>query len=66
MSCRACSSETSEFAEVSFSVRFLFSLRSLSSTSMFSIPESTSTWDMLFSQEAVSMSMLCDRDKLWD
>lgn len=30
-----------------FSARSLFSLRSLSSTSMFSIPESTSTWDML-------------------
>lgn len=29
------------------SLRLLFSLRSFSSTSMFSIPESTSTWDML-------------------
>lgn len=34
-------------APFTFSVMFLFSLRSLSSTSMFSIPESTSTWDML-------------------
>lgn len=33
--------------QVTFSARFLFSLRSLSSTSIFSIPESTSTWDML-------------------
>lgn len=66
MRCKACSSETSELDEESFSARFLLSLRSLSSTSIFSIPESTSTWDMLFSQEAVSMSMLWERDRDWD
>lgn len=57
-SCRACSSDTSDPDRGSLSVRLRFSLRSFSSTSMFSIPESTSTWDILFSQETLSMSML--------
>lgn len=43
-----------------FSVKFLFSLRSLSSTSIFSIPESTSTWDMLeYNRASVSTTLHC-------